>query len=247
MALPLARWVLALLALVALAVAGDNMTRRLAHPDEGRYSEIAREMAESGDWVTPRLNGLKYFEKPPLQYWVTAAAYRAFGVHEWTARLWPAAAGLLAVVAIGIAGRALGGPALGVFAGIALAGTLWHAGMAQIVSLDSSLAFFLALAFAGLVIAQRAGTGATTRRAWMWITWAAMAGATLSKGPLGVALPAGALVVYTLVNRDFALWRRLHITSGVVLFLVIVSPWFIAVTRANDEFLSFFFIHEHLQ
>ena len=226
---------------------GNLGSRDLMHPDEGRYAEIAREMLTTGDWVTPRLNGLKYFEKPPLQYWVTAAAYRAFGVHEWTARLWPAVAGLLAVVAIGIAGRALGGPALGVFAGIALAGTLWHAGMAQIVSLDSSLAFFLALAFAGLVIAQRAGTGATTRRTWMWITWAAMAGATLSKGPIGVALPAGALVVYTLVNRDFALWRRLHITSGVVLFLVIVSPWFIAVTRANDEFLSFFFIHEHLQ
>ena len=226
---------------------GNLGSRDLMHPDEGRYAEIAREMLTTGDWVTPRLNGLKYFEKPPLQYWVTAAAYRAFGVHEWTARLWPAVAGLLAVVAIGIAGRALGGPALGVFAGIALAGTLWHAGMAQIVSLDSSLAFFLALAFAGLVIAQRAGTGATTRRTWMWITWAAMAGATLSKGPIGVALPAGALVVYTLVNRDFALWRRLHITSGAVLFLVIVAPWFIAVARANDEFLSFFFIHEHLQ
>ena len=76
-------------------------SRALLHPDEGRYAEIAREMAATGDWVTPRLNGLKYFEKPPFQYWVTAAAYRAFGVHEWTARLWPALAGLLAVVAIG--------------------------------------------------------------------------------------------------------------------------------------------------
>ena len=57
-------------------------TRALVHPDEGRYAEIAREMAETGDWVTPRLNGLKYFEKPPLQYWATAAAFRAFGVHE---------------------------------------------------------------------------------------------------------------------------------------------------------------------
>src|SRR5213592_3724479 len=79
-------------------------TRRLLHPDEGRYAEIAREMAASGDWVTPRLNGLKYFEKPPLQYWVTAALYRIFGVHEWTARLWPALAGLLGVAAIGTAG-----------------------------------------------------------------------------------------------------------------------------------------------
>jgi len=222
-------------------------SRALLHPDEGRYAEIAREMAASGDWVTPRLNGLKYFEKPPLQYWITAATYRVFGVHEWTARLWPALAGLLAVAAIGISGCTLGGVALGVFAAIALAGTLGHAGMAQVVSLDSGLAFFLALAFAGLVIAQRPGTGFVTRRRWMWITWAAMAGAVLSKGPIGLALPAGVLVVYTLFNHDWDLWRRLHIASGLVIFLVITAPWFILVTQANDEFLSFFFIHEHLE
>ena len=245
--LPKRAIVWALFAAIAALWFANLGSRALLHPDEGRYAEIAREMAASGDWVTPRLNGLKYFEKPPLQYWITAASYRLFGVHEWTARLWPALAGLLAVAAIGICGCALGGPALGVFAAIALAGTLWHAGMAQIVSLDSGLAFFLALAFAGLVIAQRAGTGVVTRRNWMWVTWAAMAGAVLSKGPIGLVLPAGILVVYTLVNRDWELWRRLHLVSGLTLFLVITAPWFIAVTRANDEFLSFFFVHEHVQ
>ena len=135
-------------------------SRDLMHPDEGRYGEIAREMVASGDWVTPRLNGLKYFEKPPFQYWVTAAAFRAFGVHEWTTRLWPAAAGWLAVLAVGIAGRALGGPALGTFAALALAGMLWPAALAQAATLDSGLAFFLAVAFAGFVIAQQPGTGA---------------------------------------------------------------------------------------
>src|ERR1700753_3978361 len=59
----------------------------LIDPDEGRYAEIPREMAVTGDWVTPRLDGLKYFEKPPLQYWATAAAYSVFGFSEWTARL----------------------------------------------------------------------------------------------------------------------------------------------------------------
>jgi 4-amino-4-deoxy-L-arabinose transferase-like glycosyltransferase len=222
-------------------------SRALLHPDEGRYAEIAREMLATGDWVTPRLNGLKYFEKPPFQYWVTALAYRMFGVHEWTARLWPALAGLLAVVAIGVAGRALGGPALGAFAGLVLAGTLWHAGMAQMVTLDSGLAFFLTLAFTGFVIAQRPDTDERTRRKWMLITWAAMAGATLSKGPIGLVLPAGALVVYMLINRDFALWRRLYVVSGLALFLLVTTPWFIAVARANDEFLSFFFVHEQFQ
>ena len=81
----------------------------------------------------------------------------------------------------------------------------------------------------------------------MWVTWGAMAGAVLSKGPVGIALPAGVLVVYTIINRDWDLWRRLHLTSGIALFLLITAPWFIAVTRANDEFFAFFFVHEHFQ
>src|SRR5260221_3747506 len=84
--------------------------RRLLHPDEGRYGEIPREMVASGDWVTPRLNGIKYFEKPALQYWITAAAYETFGVHHWTARLLPALAGRLGVPVIRYVGLCLRGP-----------------------------------------------------------------------------------------------------------------------------------------
>ena len=93
--MPSARALWALFIAVTLVWFATLDARHLVHPDEGRYAEIAREMAASGDWVTPRLNELKYFEKPPLQYWLTAAAYRVFGVHEWTAHLWPALAGFL--------------------------------------------------------------------------------------------------------------------------------------------------------
>jgi len=233
-------------AIVVLACANLG-SRDLLHPDEGRYAEIAREMAVTGDFVTPRLNGLKYFEKPPLQYWITAAAFRAFGVHEWTARLWPAVAGLLAVAAVGMAGCALAGPALGTFAAIALAGTVWHVGMAQILSLDAGLAFFLALAFGALAVAQQPDRGPQSRRTWMWIGWIALVGATLSKGPIGVALPVGAVVIYSALTRDYAIWRRLHLISGGAIFLALTLPWFVAVSRANPEFLSFFFIHEHVE
>ncbi len=235
--------VFAAIAVLALANLGS---RDLLHPDEGRYAEIAREMAATGDFVTPRLNGLKYFEKPPLQYWITALAYRAFGVHEWTARLWPALAGLVAVAAVGVGGAMLGGPVLGTFAAVALAGTLWHAGMAQILSLDAGLACFLAIAFCAFAVAQQPERSASARRSWMWLAWAALAGATLSKGPVGLVLAAGAVVVYSALCRDYALWRRLHLISGLALYLALTAPWFIAVARANGEFLSFFFIHEHL-
>lgn len=246
-ALPSTKALCALFAVFAVLWFANLDTRRLLHPDEGRYAEIAREMAASGDWVTPRLNDLKYFEKPPIQYWATAATYRLFGVHEWTARLWPALAGFAAVLAIGYAGFAVGGRALGAFAAVALAGTVWHAGLAQVLSLDSGLSFFLALGFTGLVVAQREESGERARRAWMWVAWAGLAGATLSKGLIGVVLPGGALVVYSGLTRDFRLWRRLHLVSGLALYFALTVPWFVAVARVNDEFLGFFFVHEHFQ
>ena len=236
-----------LFAVLTLLWFADLDVRRLIHPDEGRYAEIAREMYLTGDWVTPRVDGIKYFEKPPFQYWATAAAYRLFGVDEWTARLWPALAGWLAVIAIGYAGFALGGIALGTFAGLALAGMLWPAALAQIVTLDSGLAFFLALAFAAFVTAQRPAASDSRRRGWMWVAWAALAGATLSKGLIGIVLPGGALVVYSLLTRDYAIWRRMSLASGIVLFLVLTTPWFVAVASRNDEFLHFFFVHEHFE
>ena len=89
------RPVLILLALLAIFITFDDLNgRKLANPDEGRYSEISREMAASGDFVTPRLNGLKYFEKPPLQYWATAVSFTMFGENEFTARLYTALCGL---------------------------------------------------------------------------------------------------------------------------------------------------------
>jgi 4-amino-4-deoxy-L-arabinose transferase-like glycosyltransferase len=236
-----------LIALFAIAWFAGIGARRLVHPDEGRYAEIAREMAASGDWVTPRLNGLKYFEKPPLQYWMTAAAFRALGVHEWTARLWPALVSFAAVLFIGYTGLRLGGPPLGLAAGAALGGSAWFVVNSHFLSLDAGLASFLGIALGAFLIAQRPEATTTERAAWMLAAWAAMALATLSKGPIGLVLPGGALVVYTLLQRDFALWRRLHLGRGLVVFAALCAPWFVLVARSNDEFLHFFFVHEHFQ
>lgn len=245
---PISRTLVAVLALLVAALwFGGLGSRKLIHPDEGRYAEIAREMAVSGDWVTPRLNGLKYLEKPPLQYWMTALAYRAFGVAEWTARLWPAFTAFAAVVVVGCAGHLLAGRAVGLYAALALAGMAGYVVNGHMLSLDAGLAAFLATALAALLVAQRPDASPTSRRNWMLVAWAAMALATLSKGLIGIVLPGGALVLYTLLQRDFALWRRLYIGAGLLLFLAVAAPWFVLVAAANDEFLQFFFVHEHFQ
>ena len=236
---------IALLLVFALAWFCNLGDRRLLHPDEGRYAEIPREMVATGDWVTPRLDGVKYFEKPALQYWLTAAGYEAFGVHEWTARLWPALAGFLGVLFIGHVGRRLGGPVLGLYAAAVLAGCVGYVLDAHLLTLDTGLTLWMSVGLGSLFLAQRTEATPRERRGWMWTAWAALALATLSKGLIGIVLPGGALVAYTLLQRDWALWRRLHLVSGTLIFLAIAAPWFIVVSLRNPEFFTFFFVHEH--
>ena len=239
------RGAIALLVVFALIWFANLDFRRLVHPDEGRYAEIPREMVASGDWVTPRLNGIKYFEKPALQYWLTAAAYEAFGVREWVARLWPAVAGFLGVFFVGYIGTRLGGQRLGLASAAVLVGSIGYTLEAHILTLDAGLTLWMSIGLGSLFLAQRDDTTPAGTRAWMWTAWAALALATLSKGLIGVVLPGGALVIYSLLTRDWGVWRRLHIFSGALIFLGVTAPWFVAVSLRNPEFFDFFFIHEH--
>jgi 4-amino-4-deoxy-L-arabinose transferase-like glycosyltransferase len=240
----------ALLALVfvlwCLLWFGNLEYRDLVDPDEGRYAEIPREMVVSGDWVTPRLNDLKYFEKPPLQYWMTSALYTVFGVDEWVARLWPALAGMLGLLLTGIAARRLYGSAVGIAAPFVLGGTLLYAIFAHILTLDMTVSLFLALTIFAFVIAQDDGSTAAQRRTWMLVGWAAMAGAVLSKGLIGIVLPAGTVAAYVILHRDWSMLKRLHAGTGVVILALLTVPWFVVVAARNPEFNQFFFWHEHV-
>jgi len=245
---PLARSRLLLLFAALIVVWFGNLDhRKLFHPDEGRYAEIPREMVVSGDWVTPRLNGIKYFEKPPLQYWTTALAYEAFGQAQWTSRLWAALTGLLTVLLVYAAGVRLFGSDPGLYAALVLASSIGFIFCGRFNTLDMGLTFFLTLALVAFLFAQDDRRRARGRSFWMHVAWAAAAGAVLSKGLIGAVLPAGALVTYTVLTRDFAVWRRLHLVTGPLLFVALTAPWFVWVSLANPEFPQFFFIHEHFQ
>lgn len=243
---PLPRRVLILLAAVFLVVWFGNLDyRKLIRPDEGRYAEIAREMAASGDWITPRLNGIKYFEKPPLQYWAGATSFRLFGEDEWTARLWPALTGFFGVALVFFAGRRLFGPAAGLCSAVVLASSAGYVGIAHMNTLDMGLTFFMTATLIAFLLARQPGADARTGRNWMLVAWAAAALAVLSKGLVGVVLPAAVLALYMAIERDFALLRRLHWGAGGAIFLAIAAPWFVLVQLANPEFASFFFVREH--
>lgn len=219
--------------------------RELFHPDEGRYAEIPREMVASGDWITPRLNGLKYFEKPVLQYWITAVSYLALGSEEFVARLWPALSGFLTLFLVYSMGRRLAGVRAGLVAAAVLATTFQFFVFSQILTLDMGLSFFLTLALYGFLASQDLRATAVQQRNWAVLMWVAMALAVLSKGLVGVVLPALVLVVYVVIERDWKLLSRLHWGIGVAAFLVIALPWFIWVQWRNPEYFEFFFVREH--
>ena len=241
------RWLLA--AVLALAVSFLWFTnldqRKLVKPDEGRYAEISREMWVSGDWVTPRLNGIKYFEKPALHYWAGASAYTLFGKHEWTARLWVALAGLAGVLIAWYFGRRLFGEMEGRYAAAVLGSSLMYFSLAHLNLVDMGLTLFLSAALGAILLAQRDGASDADRRGWMLGAWAAMGLAVLTKGLVGLVLPAMALVLYILIERDWRLLTRLHIGLGVAVFLLIAAPWYVLVSVRNPEFPWFFFVQEH--
>lgn len=231
--------------LLALIWFGTLGTRDLVDPDEGRYSEISREMALSGDWVTPRLNGLKYFEKPPLQYWATAIAFRLFGVNEFSARLWVGLCGFLTVLMLWHTARRLWGATIADYAALIAGSTLFIVALSHIVTLDMGVSFFLTLALCGFLLAHHDGASNRESRNYMWLTWAAMAGAALSKGLIGIAIPEAVLVLYSLVCRDWIPWRRMQWLTGLVIFCVLTMPWHLLAASRNPEWAEFYLLHEH--
>src|SRR6185369_1830470 len=248
-ALPVSSWKRDLLLLtlaIGLLLGVALGVRALWGPDEGRYVEIPREMVTTGDYVTPRLNGVKYFEKPPLFYWLQAAAIHLFGLREWAMRLVPALSALLGCLAVYAAGRRLFSRRAGLLAAAILATTpLWYF-LGNAITLDMTVSALLTVALLAFLVAVQEPEDAPLRRNLLWASYVALALATLAKGLIGIAIPGMVIVVWMALLGDWDLPRRIRLGSGTVIFLLIAVPWHVLVARANPEFLWFYFIHEHV-
>jgi 4-amino-4-deoxy-L-arabinose transferase-like glycosyltransferase len=216
--------------------------RPLFNPDEGRYAEIPREMLSGGDWIIPHLNGLAYIEKPPLQFWATAVCYRLFGPSEFAARLYSALTAAGTLFLVWLVARRLWGREAGWRAAAVLSGMLMFVVLGQLLTLDMSLTFYMTLSLAAFLLAQQA----TQPLRWMLLAWAAAGGGVLTKGLVAAALPAAVLMLYSAYSREVAPRRRLHVRWGLPLFLAITVPWHWLAARRLADFLSFFFVHEHV-
>lgn len=235
-------------AFVALLWFAPLGTPHLFDPDEGRYAEIPREMVASGDWVTPRLDGIKYFEKPALQYWTTAIAYELFGEHAWSARAWSALCGFLGLLLTYALARRLYDARVALAAVLVQAGALLYLGLARITTLDMSLCFSLQIAMSALALlvhalgprasAVRPGPGASS--ALPWLLGLGVALAVLSKGLVGILIPGAVGALFMLAYLDARLLLAARLWWTLLVLVVIAAPWFLLVSLRNPEFAHFF-------
>ena len=216
-----------LLALCALLFLLGLGTLGLTDRDEGSNAEAAREMVESGDWVTPTLNGAPRFAKPAFTYWLISGSYLAFGVNEFTARLPSALFGIaLVLMQYAFASRILG-PAIGFRAALMLLLNIEILAIGRMVLTDMVMMFFTTLSIFCFFLAMW-GDGKAKR--WYWGFYAGMGLATLTKGPVGVLVPLLAVVPYLwLTKRWRETLRECRPLAGALVFLAVAAPWYTAM------------------
>lgn len=215
----------------------------LLEPDEGRYAEIPREMLASGDFITPRLNGVAYLEKPPLYYWGSALSMAIFGENEFGARAFTAAASVGGILLVYWMGSALAGAWTGLCSALVLSTSFYYYVIGRLNTPDMTLsaAFVLATFPAYLHL-----SGRRESRGYLLLSYLGAALAFLTKGLVGVVLPAGVVAAWALLSgRGRALGRAVSAT-GIALFLAVSVPWVVLVQARNPDFLWFFFVREHI-
>jgi 4-amino-4-deoxy-L-arabinose transferase-like glycosyltransferase len=225
-------------------------------------AQVARNMLESGDWVTVRLNGVADPEKPPLHAWLMAVSFSVFGVHDWAARIPLALASIaLCWLTARFGAWAFGFPA-GFYAGLCLATCVGLFLFTRILIADAMLT--LAVTAALWSFLRALDEEEPRPRVWAWLMAASMAIGFLLKGLVAFLLPLGAALVYLLCTRQIfsrRAWRRMHPLSGLLIVALIAAPWPVLASLRNPPYLDFtlrsepgryhgffwlFFINEHL-
>ncbi len=216
----------------------------LDNPDEGRNTEIPREMLATGDWVTPRLNGVNYFEKPPLMYWAVGVSMKLFGASEGAARAVPALFALGGVLLTYAAGRRLYGRSAGLVSAAVLGTSLLYFGTGRFLVLDMPVSVLMSATLFCFILAVQEPPGA--RRRWLFYgLYASAALATLTKGFIGFLVTGAVMFLWLLIFNQWKRLRPLHLPSGIALFLLIAAPWHVLAALRNETWAHRYIYFEH--
>jgi len=210
--------------------------------DEGMHAAIAQTMVNSGDWVTPRFNSEPFFDKPVLFNWLNAAAFVLLGASGFAARLTAAAAGLGAVFLTYLFGRRIYAAKTGLLAAVILATSLEVIALSRVVQYDMLFTFFTTLAlycFGFAVIEDR------RQKIYFAGFYAAVALAVLTKGPLGLLIPALVIGGYLTMERRLSFLKEMQIPMGVLICSAIAAPWYLMMEQANPGYLDYFIFKQH--
>ena len=215
----------------------------LIETDEARYMEIPREMIERGDFITPTLNYVKYFEKPPLHYWLNALAIKMFGETEFAARFFGALWGVAGILLVYYLGRKLFGRREAMLSAVILGTSVGIIVQSRINITDTTLTICMTACLGSFLLAIQENEPSKKLFFHLFYLFAALA--VLAKGLIGFVLPGGIIFCYLLITRRWRLLREMQLLTGIPLFLLVCAPWFVLVSVRNPEFAQFFFIHEH--
>jgi hypothetical protein len=218
----------------------------LWNPDEPRYAQIAREMVDRGDWILMHLNGSVYGDKPPLFFWLIAlSSYLWQGFTSFSVRFPSAAFGTLTVLLTFFLGEKLYSSRMGFFSGLILATSLHFVYLSARANIDTTLTFFTTASFLCFFVWYQYDKGEeihhkrTMRNLFIYGFYVSMALATLAKGPIGLALPLLASLIYLLLQRDYGQMKRMKLLPGIPLFLAIVLAWYVpAVSLGGKDYLE---------
>lgn len=211
--------------------------------DEGMHAVMAQQMVLTGDWITPVFNGEPFFDKPVLFNWLGAVSFLLLGFTDFAARAPAALAGLGCVILTYLIGRRAYGPTAGFLAGVILATSLEFAIESRRVQYDIPFTFFTTLALYFFCTALLGEEKIQRRFLWFYV---AIGLAFLTKGPLGLLLPAMVIGLYILLQRRWSLLLQMQIPLGIVIFLAVITPWQILMEQANPGYLEYFMLRQHL-
>jgi 4-amino-4-deoxy-L-arabinose transferase-like glycosyltransferase len=208
--------------------------------DEPRYAQVAHEMLERHDWITPVLGGQPWLEKPPLYYWQAMLAYKIFGVSDWAARLPSALDATFLVLAIYFFLRRFR-PGIELDGALIAASSSGIIGYARAASMDMALTAALTIAMLAWWAWRESG-----KRAYLAICYAFIAVGMLAKGPISPFLAAAVIVLYSIAVRERRLVLKTLWLPGILLFCAIVLPWYFAVQIRNPIFFREFILEHNL-
>ncbi len=216
----------------------------LLEPDEGRNAEVAREMLQDMDWVTPHFNGLPYLDKPAVFFWLLAGSFRLLGISEWAARLPSALMALATILLIWFLQRRLFVECPGPASAIVFATCPLALVFARLVIFDMTLAFLVTLAMTAFWLASSSNF---ERPGMEILMFASMGLATITKGPVGFLLPLLSVLAFELASGRLRELKRMRWGLGCVVFLAATLPWFMAVSVRHPDFPRYALWQESLQ